>query len=106
MRPSSGLSADGPLNLLNAVRVAADPLSRGRGVLVNGWKDKGEKVVKPDDWNQYEITAKGNHIQLKLNGLVTVELDDDKSRDGIIALQLHAGPPMRVEFRSIKLKKL
>jgi len=34
MRPSSGLSADGPLNLLNAVRVAADPLSRGRGVLV------------------------------------------------------------------------
>ncbi|HEV8534424.1 MAG TPA: asparaginase [Candidatus Limnocylindria bacterium] len=33
MRPSSGLSADGPLNLLNAVRVAADPNSRGRGVL-------------------------------------------------------------------------
>jgi L-asparaginase len=34
MRPASGLSADGPLNLLNAVRVAADPTSRGRGVLV------------------------------------------------------------------------
>jgi L-asparaginase len=34
MRPSTSLSADGPLNLLNAVRVAANPASRGRGVLV------------------------------------------------------------------------
>jgi L-asparaginase len=34
MRPASGLSADGDLNLLNAIRVAADPSSRGRGVLV------------------------------------------------------------------------
>ena len=34
MRPSSGLSADGYLNVLNAVRVAADPISRGRGCLV------------------------------------------------------------------------
>jgi L-asparaginase len=34
MRPASALSADGDLNLLNAIRVAADPGSRGRGVLV------------------------------------------------------------------------
>jgi L-asparaginase len=34
MRPSSGLSADGDLNVVNAVRVAADPQSRGRGCLV------------------------------------------------------------------------
>ncbi|WP_316680753.1 asparaginase [Ralstonia flaminis] len=34
MRPSTSLSADGPLNLLNAVRLAASPASRGRGVLV------------------------------------------------------------------------
>ena len=78
---------------------------RGRGVLVNGWKGKGEKVVKAGDWNQYEITARGHHIQLKLNGVVTTELDDDKARDGIIALQLHQGPPMQVEFRNMKLKR-
>ncbi len=34
MRPSSGLSADGYLNLLNGVRVAGDPAARGMGVLV------------------------------------------------------------------------
>jgi len=77
-----------------------------RRVIANGWKGKGETVVKASDWNQYEITARGNHIQLKLNGLVTAELDDDQAREGIIALQLHAGPAMRVEFRNIKLKKL
>ena len=78
---------------------------RGRGVLANGWKGKGETVVKANDWNHYQITARGNHIQLKLNGLVTVELDDDKAGEGIVALQLHRGPPMRVEFRNVKLKK-
>lgn len=79
---------------------------RGRGVLANGWKGKGETVVKPNDWNLYEIAARGTNIQLKLNGLVTVELNDDKAREGVIALQLHRGPPMQVEFRNIKLKKL
>lgn len=34
MRPSSGMSTDGPLNVVNAVRVAADPATRGRGILV------------------------------------------------------------------------
>jgi hypothetical protein len=77
-----------------------------RGVIVNGWKGKGETVVKAHDWNQYEITARGRRIQLKLNGLVTAELDDDQAREGVIALQLHRGPGMRAEFRNIKLRRL
>jgi hypothetical protein len=77
-----------------------------RGVMVNGWKDKGEKVVRAKDWNDYEILAKGDLIQLTLNGLVTATLHDSARLSGIIALQLHAGPPMQAEFRNIRIKIL
>jgi hypothetical protein len=77
-----------------------------RGVIVNGWKGKGERVVKPNDWNEYTITCKGGDIQLTLNGTVTAELSGETPKDGVIALQLHAGPPMRVEFRNIRIRKL
>ena len=79
---------------------------KGRGVLVNGWKGKGETVVRAGDWNDYEITARGEHIIIRLNGLVTAELDDNGAASGIIALQLHSGPPMEVYFRNLKLKAM
>lgn len=77
-----------------------------RGTLVNGWKDKAEKVVRPKDWNDYEIRCKGDFIQLKVNGMVTAELHDPTSKSGILALQLHQGPPMQVEFRNVRIKVL
>ena len=77
-----------------------------RGVIIDGWKDKGEKVVKLKDWNTYEILCDGDHIQLKLNGTVTADLHDSASRDGVIAFQLHRGPPMQAYFRNIQIKVL
>jgi L-asparaginase len=48
MRPSTAVSADGPLNLFNAVGVAADPASAGRGVLVvmNDWIHGAHSLTK------------------------------------------------------------
>ena len=63
-------------------------------------------LVHHGDWNTYEILADGDHIRLTLNGVVTFETHDTASSNGIVALQLHAGPEMRVEFRNIKLKTL
>ena len=67
-------------------------------------------VIKKDDWNDYHIIASGNHIILKINGKVTAEvIDNDKAQRelyGVLALQLHAGPPMTVQFKDIKLKRL
>lgn len=77
-----------------------------RGVIIDGWKDKGEKVVKLKDWNTYEILCDGDHIQLKLNGTVTADLHDSASQDGVIAFQLHRGPPMQAYFRNIQIKVL
>jgi putative membrane-bound dehydrogenase-like protein len=66
--------------------------------------------VKKEDWNSYAIVAQGNHLVQKLNGIVTVDLTDnqaDKRADkGLLALQLHAGPPMTVQFRNIRIKRL
>lgn len=77
-----------------------------RGVIVNGWKGKGEKLVKANDWNQVEVSAIGSKIIIKLNGSVTAELDDTSKPSGIIALQLHRGPGMQVEFRNMRIRAL
>ena len=77
-----------------------------RGVMVNGWKDKAEKVVKLKDWNDLELLCDGDHINLKVNGLETADLHDSLKLDGIIALQLHKGPPMQVYFRNMEIKVL
>ncbi len=77
-----------------------------RGILVNGWKDKAEKVVKLKDWNDLELRCEGDHINLKVNGVETADLHDSEKLSGIFALQLHQGPPMEVYFRNIEIKVL
>jgi len=76
-----------------------------RGLLVNGW-EKAKPIVKLKDWNSYEIRAEGDHIQLKLNGVETADLHDTASLNGILALQLHAGPPMEAYFKNIRIQVL
>lgn len=69
-----------------------------------------QKAIKKEDWNDYTIIARGNHLQHFINGKQTVDVtDDDQERrkmTGILALQLHAGPPMTVQFKNIRLKRL
>ncbi len=70
-----------------------------------GWL-KAKSVVDMHGWNHYRILAQGDHIVLTLNGVVTIDTHEGKSRSGVIALQLHGGKPMKVEFRDLKLRKL
>lgn len=79
---------------------------KGRGTLADGWKNKAQKVVKLQDWNEYEILCDGDHIRLTLNGLVTADLHDSARPEGILAFQLHRGPPMEVYFRNVRIKIL
>ncbi|MFN3322591.1 MAG: DUF1080 domain-containing protein [Bryobacteraceae bacterium] len=77
-----------------------------RGVMVNGWKGKAENVVRRGDWNDYEIHAEGDRIRLRVNGLLTVDTRDSERLEGVLALQVHRGPPMEVRFRDIRIKSL
>jgi hypothetical protein len=67
------------------------------------------KYYTNKEWNEYEIICRGNHIAMYLNGYPTVELiDNDKKNrtmEGHVCLQIHAGPPMIVDFKDIKIKK-
>ena len=66
--------------------------------------------IKHEDWNEYVILAKGNHFIHKINGNVTVDVTDEDAqkqlKSGVLALQLHAGPPMMVQFKDIRIKPL
>jgi hypothetical protein len=77
-----------------------------RGILVNGWKGKAETVVRATDWNDYEVLCDGDHIRLTLNGLVTADTHDSAKMAGVIALQVHKGPPMLVEWKNMRIKVL
>ncbi len=102
---------------------------RGRGILAargervriaaDGTKTKGESLgaspdlqqaIKSGDWNEYRIVARGPLLQHFINGRLMSETVDEQSgkraEQGLLALQLHAGPPMKVEFKDIRLKRL
>ncbi len=81
----------------------------GRRKLVDGWTGKAEGAVNLKDWNEMEVEARGSHIILRTNGLVTAdytETDPDRPRSGVIALQLHQGEPMEVQFTNLRIKPL
>ena len=75
-----------------------------RGLLV---KEGGEQHVKPNDWNEYVIEAKGPNVKVWINGKMVFDFTDEKlSRRGLIGVQVHSGGPTEVRFKDIKLEVL
>jgi hypothetical protein len=67
------------------------------------------KAVKENEWNDYAILAKGGRVVITINGVTMCELDDRDPRRivrGVLALQVHVGPPMVVQFKDIHYRKL
>jgi len=64
--------------------------------------------VATDGWNTVHISARGQTLMHALNGrLMSIVIDDDapnRPADGLIGVQVHTGPPMKVEYRNIRLK--
>jgi hypothetical protein len=70
---------------------------------------QGPAKFKLDDWHEYGLLCRGNQLTLTVNGQLMAEVidEDAKQQDlsGILALQLHSGPPMKVQFRNIRIKE-
>jgi len=75
-----------------------------------GEPDALKAFIKTGDWNQIHIIARGIVITQVINGRVmSMCIDEDtkgRAMEGLLGLQLHVGPPMKIEFRNILLKKL
>lgn len=83
--------------------------SRRNKILAGPDKEKMKEVVKADQWNDYVIRAVGNHIQLFVNGVKTVdytEKDEKVETTGVIAVQIHGGPPSEAWYKDIMIVDL
>ena len=63
------------------------------------------KSFKKEEWNTYRIVCRGPEITLYVNGVLMCQITDNDAstagKSGIIALQMHPGPPMKVQFKNI-----
>ena len=83
--------------------------SRRRKTLAGPSEDVLAQALKVDDWNAYAVRADGNHIQLSINGVTTVDYTEAEAaieQTGLIAVQIHSGPAMEVRFRKLRIREL
>ena len=80
--------------------------------IVSALGDRAElqKKILKEDWNQVHIIARGNLLQHFVNGVLMSEVRDEdpekRTAKGLLGVQVHVGPPMKIEFRNIMLKRL
>jgi len=69
-----------------------------------------QKHIKKEDWNEYRIVAKGFHFVHYINGHKMAECIDEDTQmrraKGLLGIQLHVGPPMKVQIRNLRIKHL
>ena len=83
--------------------------SRRRKVLSAADPTGIDKILKPDEWNRYEIRCEGKRIRLFINGTQTIDYTEPNSKiplEGVIAVQIHGGPPSEAWYRNIRLTPL
>ena len=82
--------------------------SRRNKILSGPDQERMRTVVRQDGWNDYVIRAQGDRIQLKLNGVQTVdyrETDGSVERAGLICVQIHSGPPSEAWYKDITIQE-
>jgi len=75
-----------------------------------GSKETLLKSIKYDDWNEIDLVVKGNNMKHYINGTLMSEVTDNdlvnRKMSGLIGVQVHVGPPMKIEFKDFRIKYL
>lgn len=75
-----------------------------------GTKENLLKSINYDGWNQLYIVAQGNNLKHYLNGKLMSEVTDNDTLNrklkGLIGVQVHVGPPMKVEYKDFEIRSL
>ncbi len=79
--------------------------SYGRGWLQRPTLEDEKSFYKTDDWNEMVIAAHGNHVVVKVNGVTTADVTDDKIEQGagVFALQMHSRTVTLTKFKDIEI---
>lgn len=72
--------------------------------------DSLSRYIKANDWNEYHIIAKGNRLQHYINGVLMSDVTDNdvenRRMSGVLGVQVHVGPPMKIEYKNFKIKTI
>ncbi len=73
-------------------------------------KDSLKNFIKNEDWNEVHLVIKGNRLMHYVNGVLMSDVTDNDTVNGkmkgMLGVQVHVGPPMKVQYRNIRLKEL
>jgi len=118
-RKRTTLASQGEKTVLPAIQMHPDSLQAN--IKGNQWIHKTvvgklgtpeelKATFKVNNWNEYRIIAKGNHLQHYVNGVLMSDVTDNDTINrrfsGLLGVQVHVGPPMRIAYRNIRVKKL
>ncbi|MGA0555567.1 3-keto-disaccharide hydrolase [Larkinella sp. VNQ87] len=75
-----------------------------------GSSDSLKTLIKSNDWNSFHLIVKGNKLQHYINGVLMSEVTDEDTVNGaakgFLGIQVHVGPPMKVQYRNLMIKQL
>ncbi|GAB4034436.1 3-keto-disaccharide hydrolase [Spirosoma gilvum] len=74
-----------------------------------GSSDSLKTFIKSEDWNTFHLVIKGNRLQHYINDVLMSEVIDDdtvnRKAKGLLGVQVHVGPPMKVQYRNLMIKQ-
>jgi hypothetical protein len=74
-----------------------------------GESDALKTKIKPEDWNEFHLVIKGNRLEHYINDVLMSDVTDNDTVNGkakgLLGVQVHVGPPMKVMYRNLRLKQ-